>query len=199
VDSGGFLICANCLFDGNRSTSHIAALCHYDRLVLTNCTFAGNRSPDGYAFHAYGGHGSPVDITLRNCIIWGKPHGLDPEARWLSKASVTYSEIEGGYPGTGNIDADPLFADPGRWDPNGTPDDVSDDFWVEGDCHLKSCAGRWDSAAGVWVQDDVSSPCIDAGDPGEPVGEEPLPNGGRVNMGAYGGTVEASKSYLNEP
>jgi hypothetical protein len=32
-----------------------------------------------------------------------------------------------------------------------------------------------------------------------PIGPEPFPNGGRVNMGAYGGTVEASKSYFGEP
>jgi hypothetical protein len=49
------------------------------------------------------------------------------------------------------------------------------------------------------VKDDVTSPCIDAGDPNSPVGEEPFPNGGRINMGAYGGTAEASKSYFGEP
>jgi len=49
------------------------------------------------------------------------------------------------------------------------------------------------------VQDDVTSPCIDAGDPSSPIGFEPFPNGGRINMGAYGGTAEASKSYFGEP
>jgi hypothetical protein len=199
IDNQGSLICENCLFEGNRATAHAAALRNYDQLQLTNCTFSDNRSPDGEVFHATGGHGGPVHITLTNCIVWGKPHGLDPQQSWLSLAFVTCSDIEGGYPGFGNIDADPLFADPGRWDPNGTPDDLSDDVWVEGDCHLKSRAGRWDSAAGAWVQDEVSSPCIDAGARGEAVGEEPLPNGGRVNMSAYGGTAEASKSYRNEP
>jgi hypothetical protein len=32
-----------------------------------------------------------------------------------------------------------------------------------------------------------------------PIGPEPFPNGGFVNMGAYGGTAEASKSYFGEP
>ncbi|MDP2896184.1 MAG: right-handed parallel beta-helix repeat-containing protein [bacterium] len=36
------------------------------------------------------------------------------------------------------------------------------------------------------------SPCIDAGDPASPYSSEPQPNGGRVNMGAYGGTPEAA-------
>ena len=32
-----------------------------------------------------------------------------------------------------------------------------------------------------------------------PIGHEPFPNGGIINMGAYGGTSEASKSYFNAP
>ena len=36
--------------------------------------------------------------------------------------------------------------------------------------------------------------CIDAGDPQDPFGSEPFPNGECINMGAYGGTSEASKS-----
>ncbi len=41
------------------------------------------------------------------------------------------------------------------------------------------------------------SPCIDAGDPGSPFSEEPEPNGGRVNVGAYGNTPEAAPSPLD--
>jgi len=97
------------------------------------------------------------------------------------------------------LNGDPLFAAPGRWDPNGTPDNPNDDFWGNGDYHLKSQAGRWDPNSKSWVTDAVTSPCIDAGDPMSPIGLEPFPNGGRVNMGAYGGTAEASKSYFGEP
>jgi len=46
------------------------------------------------------------------------------------------------------------------------------------------------------TMDEVTSPCIDAGDPMNPIGLEPFPNSGRINMGAYGGTSEASKSYF---
>jgi len=92
------------------------------------------------------------------------------------------------------LNGDPLFATPSRWDPNELVSTPVDDFWVKGDYHLKSQAGRWDPNAGTWVQDDATSPCIDAGDPNSPIGLEPFPNGGRVNMGAYGGTAEASKS-----
>ncbi|MBQ6327471.1 MAG: hypothetical protein IJI35_00520 [Kiritimatiellae bacterium] len=48
---------------------------------------------------------------------------------------------------------------------------------------------------GEWTQsEDRHSPAIDTGDPSDPVGAEPEPNGGVVNLGAYGGTAEASKS-----
>ena len=45
---------------------------------------------------------------------------------------------------------------------------------------------------------DVCSPTIDAADPSFPVGTEPLPNGGRANMGHTGGTVNAT-STLRDP
>ena len=44
------------------------------------------------------------------------------------------------------------------------------------------------------MSDDVNSPCIDSGDPNSPVAFEPFPNGRIINMGAYGGTLQASKS-----
>ena len=36
--------------------------------------------------------------------------------------------------------------------------------------------------------------CVDAGNPSDSVGREPQPNGGRINMGAYGGTIRATKT-----
>ncbi len=48
---------------------------------------------------------------------------------------------------------------------------------------------------GAWVADDVMSPCIDAGDPVDMSWHNELwPHGNRINMGAYGGTPEASLS-----
>jgi hypothetical protein len=113
-----------------------------------------------------------IDLTVDHCLM--------PES-WCSL-------------GAGNISADPLFAKSGYRDPNGTPDNPDDDFWVEGDYHLKSRAGRWDPALGLWVTDTVTSPCIDAGNDSPDWTNEPWPNGLRINMGAYGGTAEASMS-----
>jgi hypothetical protein len=47
---------------------------------------------------------------------------------------------------------------------------------------------------GQWEFDDVSSLCIDGGDPNSDWSEELWPHGGRINIGAYGGTSEASMS-----
>ena len=56
---------------------------------------------------------------------------------------------------------------------------------------------RWDPINENRVKDMVTSPCIDAGEPTSLVDFEPFPNGGIINMGAYGGTVEASMSSLS--
>jgi len=69
-----------------------------------------------------------------------------------------------------------------------------------GDVHLKSSAGRFDPAIVGYVTDDSAaenSPMVDAGNPSAPFGTEPMPNGGRVNMGRYGNTAEASKTPTN--
>lgn len=40
----------------------------------------------------------------------------------------------------------------------------------------------------------MTSPCVDGGDPAANPGQERMPNGSRINMGAYGGTAYASMS-----
>jgi len=161
-------------------------------IIVTNCTFSGNSAECGGA--VYVRDGSQPSVV--NCILWGDTALYGPEiaiySSWPSSfLHVSFSDVRGGesdvyghtlYWEIGNIDADPCFADP-----------------CNGDYHLKSQAGRWDPNEGRWTIDDVTSPCIDAGDPMTPIGFEPFPNGGIVNMGAFGGIAEASKSYFGEP
>ena len=40
----------------------------------------------------------------------------------------------------------------------------------------------------------TSQPSTDKGDPADAVGDEPAPNGGRINLGAFGGTADAETS-----
>ena len=161
-------------------------------VIVTNCTFSANSARSGGAVHV--GDGSQP--FMLNCILWGDAAMYGPEiaivGSWPSAfLHVGFSDVQGGesdvyghtlYWEIGNIDADPCFADP-----------CNDDY------HLKSQAGRWDANDGRWTNDDVTSPSIDAGDPMSPIMYEPFPNGGIINMGAYGGTAEASKSYFGEP
>jgi len=60
--------------------------------------------------------------------------------------------------------------------------------------HLKSEYGRWNGM--VWVNDSITSYCINQGKSSSIYGNEPIPNGSRVNIGAFGNTVEASKSNI---
>jgi beta propeller repeat protein len=160
--------------------------------TINNCTIVGNLANGVNSYR----------LTVTNSIIYYNGEDSDGPQIISSKATVTYSNIEGSWPGLGNIDADPCFADLGHWDPNGTPDDLEDDFWVDSDCHLKSRGWRWDTGRKIWTWDTVTSRCIDAGNPGSPLGDEPrsIPvdptcywgRNLRVNMGAYGGTSEAS-------
>ena len=169
---------------------------HQASAILTNCMIAQNTTAEGGGIICapYGYQGCSVTVT--NSIILGNNATNGREIRVENPAtfSISYSNVAGGQAevllvqggtlnwGAGNIDADPYFANPNQ-----------DDF------HLKSQAGRWDPNGQSWIQDDVTSPCIDRGDPNSPVGNEPDPNGGIINIGAYGGTPEASLSIGQLP
>jgi len=144
--------------------------------TLVNCTISANSSGEG---EGCGIDNYTSSLAMTNSILWGN---APDEIYGHGSVEVTYSDVKGGWPGGTNIDADPNFADPDN-----------------GDYHLKSQAGRWDPDTKTWVNDDVTSPCIDTGDPFTPIGPEPFPNGGIVNIGTYGGTSEASKSYFGKP
>jgi hypothetical protein len=182
--------------------------------TIINSTFIGNKASS----KGMGVFCSGFTALISNCIVWGYGVLEGDEIPLVfvscdSSLSVRHSDVQGGQAsngcgcderchldwGPGNMDADSCFAKAGYWDPNGTPNDADDDFWVEGDYHLKSQAGRWEPLIASWIKDDVTSPCIDAGNPSSPIGLEPFPNGGIINMGAYGGTAEASKSYFGKP
>jgi len=150
----------NCIVADNKGYGLLKGV-----LTITNCTIAGNLKS---------GIQDSV-LTMTNSIVYFNADGGAQIANITG--TVTYSNIQGSYPGDGNIDADPRFADS-----------------AGSDYHLQSRAGRWQPDSEAWITDDVTSPCIDAGDPAGPIGLEPEPNGGIINIGAYGGTAQASKT-----
>jgi len=194
-------IVRNCIVSGNGKHNLVAGYGIHSmasNVLVDNSTIAGNV---GDGFRCEGNQAGRLlpgmNMVLTNSILWGnEPNQVGGNTDLLS---MTHTNVQDGWPGEGNIDTVPCFANPGYWadaddsnvaaEPN-NPNAV----WVDGDYHLKSQAGRWDPASESWIQDDVTSPCIDSGDPNSPIGHEPLPNGGIINMGAYGGTLQASKS-----
>ncbi|MFC1652732.1 hypothetical protein ACFL3F_03325, partial [Planctomycetota bacterium] len=192
-------VVTRCLFSGNSALGGGGmSNFYYSAPAVTNCTFGYNTvAGEGSGINSYW-HSAPV---VTNCILWSNLSLLGPIISCApdSSTTVSYSNVEGGWPGQGNIDADPFFAYPGYWvdvnDPNIVVElDEPNAVWVDGDYHLKSQAGRWDPNSNTWVIDDVTSPCIDAGDPNDYVAFEPIPNGSIINMGTHGGTLEASIS-----
>jgi phosphotriesterase-related protein len=200
-------ILTNCTFSNNKAVSSGGGIYnHGGSAILTNCTFAQNSAQNGNALAALTSNSyrqeTPSNFELINCILWNGGDEI-----WNNDDSivdVSYSDIQGGQAGIfdpceaviwseGNIDVDPEFAREGYWT-EPSPRNPNSSVWIEGDYHLKSEAGQWDPVSESWITDNVTSPCVDAGDPNSPVGDEPDPNGGRINMGAYGGTAEASKS-----
>jgi len=191
-------ILVNSMFIGNSAGKDGGGIfSNHSGPTLTNCTFIGN-SADNYGGGIYSAkvYG---DTVLINCIIWGNIAEEGPQigiAEIIMGGGVTfvsYCDIQGAeldvYDpsgmlnwGEGNIgedlvNDDPLFVDADN-----------DDY------HLKSQAGRWDAAGENWLTDDVNSPCIDAGDPNSDWTAELWPHGKRINMGAFGGTPQASMS-----
>jgi hypothetical protein len=96
----------NCVFSRNIATASpggdigILQTVHGEPLVI-NCTISGNFGT-GLANAGF------AALTVRNSVIWGNSEGSIQGG-----AIVAYSDVEGGWSGAGNIDADPLFVQPG--------------------------------------------------------------------------------------
>jgi hypothetical protein len=102
----------NCLFYGQRGGQYGGAL--YNRssnVSLTNCTMVNNESGVRNQASVYRSSGimfitgtNPV-VSLKNCVLWNN-QSLFNDATPV----ISYSNIQGGWTGTGNSSLDPIFA-----------------------------------------------------------------------------------------
>jgi len=132
----------NCTITGNTATFHGGISCNNSSSpVITNCTITGNLAAYGGGIScnnssspvitnctitgntvttAVGGGIYCVDYSfpmVKNSILWGDtaPEGKEIAHDENSTITFTYSDVEGGWPGTGNINADPLFVGGGDY------------------------------------------------------------------------------------
>ena len=95
----------NCIFIGNSASSSTGGIVNQysdSSPTITNCTFIGNSAPSGGCISDWWGDPSCIP-TITNCIMWGN----SPD-EITGLATVTYSDIAGGWTGTGNIGALPV-------------------------------------------------------------------------------------------
>ena len=195
----------NVWFTGNLNGALVTGAGH----VFENCVAADN------ATAAFVGGGSGLN-QWKNGVLWNSPTiitassnkslsvsnsilGRDAPGATLFSSQVVpgdYNLVWNATPGSyatftmlqdaglgwsNSVFADPLFANSSN-----------------GDYHLKSLMGRYDTNTSAFATNDaVHSPAIDLGNPAASVGSEEAPNGGRLNAGRYGGTAQASKSRTN--
>ncbi len=87
--------------------------------TFINCTFVENQGTVRSAIYDYGGNAvfdNRGDAVIRNCILWNNQARISVTKAIYNKATlgrtgVRYSNVEGGWNGTGNINAAPLFVD----------------------------------------------------------------------------------------
>jgi hypothetical protein len=147
AQGGGAILCTdsaaptiiNNLFLSNNSLMGGGVFCNLSSSPsIMNSTFTSNGATSaGGAIWVFTS-GSPPTVT--NCILWDNLAPSGPEI-WIQGGSavVTYSDVEGGWSGDGNINSDPLFVS--------GPGSFSDYYLSQ-------------TAAGQPEQ----SPCVDAGD-----------------------------------
>ncbi len=151
----------NCLFLGNSAEVDGGAVYGVGEYLsegpawttsvyLTNCTFYGNTASNaGGALRL-----DEMEYDVRNCIFWNDtPDEIDLSGS--STGSVTYSLVEGGHTGEGNLSDPPLFVDE-----------------ASGDFHLRTASPAVDTGT------DEDAPDVDLDGIARPQGDG-------FDMGAY--------------
>jgi len=105
LDNDGSASFSNCTLVANTAHQSGCINNYAGSLTLTNCTTTGTNVSTGHG----GGICNETIATLTNCILYGDVGTGGEIYANGGTATVTYSDIQGGYSGAGNIDADPLL------------------------------------------------------------------------------------------
>jgi hypothetical protein len=172
----------NCRVAGNTAeyaeTAGGAAIYNLNgNLTVLDCTIADNDSPIGRAIASF--RWTPgVKVKVANSILYNGGDELWSNVR--EAVEVTYSDVQGGWTGAGNISADPQFTRRGTRNLEGE--------WIDGDYRLRTGSPALDAGS------TAALPADDLDLDGNGNVTEPLPfdldkearvEGTRVDMGAY--------------
>jgi hypothetical protein len=164
-DCGG-TIQRNIISDNSDSGVHFCNGTVKNNLIIGNMAYSGA----GLSF---------CSGTIENNTIFGNCARYDGAALRYCTGLIRNCIIWGNWGGTElSNSSTPSFSCIENWNGGGDGNIAFNPYFVDAekaDFHLES-----------W------SPCIDAGDPASVFSDEPQPDGGRVNMGAYGNTAEAT-------
>ncbi len=158
--AGGFhayycsLHLTNCSIADNSAEFYGGIEAFHSSLYLTNCTLANNVAGTGGGIHCQ-------DLTtaaITNCILW---NNVPDQVEGGASVTITYSDIEGGWRGEGNIDAAPRFVS------------------LRGFDYLLHPESPCIDAGDPTVEDGIYDQ--------HPRWPDRYPNGRRADMGAYGG------------
>ncbi len=176
--------------------------------TIVNCLGGGIRLGGYVGFNDEWEYETGLTAIIKNNIITNTVNGGNNNAPSYgidiaknNSAECTYNNVWDNYsgnyngcePGRGSISIDPKI----KSIKLGTKFHDTKD--VTADLHLQSETGRWNDLTQTWETDTATSVCVNGGEPNADYSNELTPNGNRVNLGAYGNTIFASKGAKAPP
>lgn len=159
--------------------------------IVENNTFWNN---GGTAHGLLDTNGSALSVrnNIFSAITGAEIYAVGCNAATGTSSGIAYDSImfgntnnnETGCPGEGWTLSTYHTADPFFVSTAATPPDL----------HVESTGGSRRNNSSIWKTDSRCSVAIDKAPAGDSYDLEPMPNGGRRNIGAYGNTPEASKT-----
>ncbi len=177
-------------------------------LKISHSTFRNNQSSGVYASRLYAHPNNKLSFCeIENSLFYqNTKYGVD---KYWSTINITNSTIAfNGYEGINGVDNVRNCIIYGNRGPVGTQYGPKISYSLMGQASLPSnVTDLGGNILGQYPQFKDSTnfdfhlrenaPCIDAGDPADNYSLEPAPNGGRINMGAYGNTPEAASFHAS--